>query len=134
MRVLLDTDVILDHLLQREPFAQAAGELLELSARGIIDGYISGITPINVFYIARRFMGRAELRQALSDLLLAVRVCPITHAVLSQALALPFTDYEDAVQHASAAPIKLDAIVTRNLKDYKNATLPVFSRQTYSIN
>lgn len=127
MRVLLDTDVVPDYLLEREPFAQAAGELLELNSQGIFDGYIAGITPINIFYIARKIMARDKLRQALSDLLLAARVCPITHAVLNQAMILPFTDYEDAVQHASATARQLDAIITRNLDDYSNATLPVFS-------
>lgn len=127
MRVLLDTDVILDYLLGREPFSQTAGKLLELNAQGAFDGYMSGITPINVFYIARKIMERDKLRQALNDLLLALRVCPINHDVLSQAFALPFTDYEDAAQCASAIASQLDAIVTRNLEDYKNATLPVFS-------
>jgi hypothetical protein len=72
-------------------------------------------------------MKRDQLMQALNDLLLAVHVCPITHDVLNQALALPFTDYEDAVQHASATASQVDAIITRNLDDYKHATLPVFS-------
>lgn len=127
MRVLLDTDVVLDHLLEREPFAQTASELLELNAQGVFDGYISGITPINVFYIARKFMGRDKSRQLLKDLLLAVSVCPITYDILNQAFALPFSDYEDAAQHACATASGLDAIVTRNLKDYQNATLPVFT-------
>jgi predicted nucleic acid-binding protein len=127
MRVLLDTNVVLDYLLEREPFVHTAGRLLELNVQGAFDGYVSGITPINVFYIGRRFLERDKLRQALKDLLFAVRVCPITHTVLNQAFALPFTDYEDAVQHASATASLLDAIVSRNLEDYKNATLPVFS-------
>lgn len=127
MRVLLDTDVVPDYLSEREPFAQTTGRLFELNVQGAFDGYISGITPINIFYIARKFTGRDKLRQALKDLLLTMRVCPVTHAVLSQALTLPFTDYEDAVQHAGATANSLDAIVTRNLKDYKSATLPIFS-------
>ena len=127
MRVLLDTNIVLDHLLEREPFAQSASELLELNAQGAFEGYVSGMTPINIFYIARKFMGHDKLRQFISDLLLAVRVCPITHEVLNQAFSLPFSDYEDAVQHACATASELDAIVTRNLDDYKSATLPVFS-------
>jgi predicted nucleic acid-binding protein len=127
MRVLLDTDVILDYLLEREPFNQTAEKLLELNAQGIFDAYISSITPINVFYIGRKIIERDKLKQALHDLLLAVSICPITHAALSQALNLPFADYEDAAQHASATTSHLDAIITRNLKDYKKATLPVFS-------
>src|SRR4051794_34526280 len=122
MRVLLDTDVVLDYLLAREPFAAAAGELFELSARGVCDGYISSITPINVFYLTRKDRGMAKARQAIIDLLTVAQVCPINQAILNDALALPFSDYEDAVQHACAAAAQLDGIVTRNLADYKNAT------------
>jgi predicted nucleic acid-binding protein len=127
MRVLLDSDVVLDFLLERAPFCEVAGELFELIARGACGGYISGVTPINVFYLMRKAKGIDQARQAISDLLIAVEVCPITQTVLEAAFALSFTDYEDAVQHASAAAAGLDAIVTRNLDDYKNAALPVYS-------
>lgn len=127
MRVLLDSDVVLDFVLERELFVEVAGELFELIAQGACDGYISGITPINVFYLTRKAKGIDKARQAVSDLLIAFQVSPITHMVLEDAFALPFTDYEDAVQHASATASSLDAIVTRNLDDYQNATLPVYS-------
>jgi predicted nucleic acid-binding protein len=127
MRVLLDTDIIFDFLLEREPFFQAARDLILLNTNGQFDGYISSITPVNLFYHGRKIVGAVQIRQGIGDLLKLVRVCPITHASLIQALSLSFVDYEDAVQHSSAAESGLDAIVTRNLKDYKNATLPVFS-------
>jgi predicted nucleic acid-binding protein len=131
MQVLLDSDVVLDFVLERKPFVEAAGELFELIARGACDGYISGITPINVFYLTRKARGIDKAKQAVSDLLIVFQVCPITYTVLTGAYALPFTDYEDAVQHASATASKLDAIVTRNLEDYKNATLPVYSPMNF---
>lgn len=127
MRVLLDSDVVLDFVLERKPFAEPAGELFELIALGACDGYISGITLINVFYITRKAKGIDKARQAVSDLLTVFLVSPITHRILEDACALPFTDYEDAVQHASATVGNLDAIITRNLDDYKNAALPVYS-------
>jgi predicted nucleic acid-binding protein len=127
MRVLLDTDVVLDVMLARVPFAQTSGRLLDLAEQGLFEAYISSITPLNVFYIARKAKSIGDLRQALKQLLQTVQVCPIDHSVLINAFTLPFTDYEDAVQNAAATASKLDAIVTRNLKDYKNATLPVFS-------
>jgi predicted nucleic acid-binding protein len=127
MRVLLDTDVVLDVMLARVPFAQTSGRLLDLAEQGLFEAYVSSITPLNVFYIARKAKNIGDLRQALKQLLRTVRVCPIDHSTLINAFTLPFTDYEDAVQHAAATASKLDAIVTRNLKDYKNATLPVFS-------
>lgn len=127
MRVLLDTDVVLDYLPEREPFAELAGQLFELIAQGTCDGYVSGITPINVFYLGRKDKGIVKARESVGYLLTAVRVCPVNQAVLNGASALPLADYEDAVQHASATTSHLDAIVTRNVSDYKNAPLPVFA-------
>ena len=97
------------------------------NTNGEFEGYISSITPVNLFYHGRKIVGAAKIRQGIADLLKLVRVCPITQASLIQALALPFADFEDAVQHASAAENDLEAIVTRNLKDYKNSTLSIFS-------
>ena len=102
MRVLLDTDVILDFLLERSPFFEASSELLELNANGIFDAYISGITPINVFYIGRKIVGAPKIRQGIADLLKLVRISSVTQESLEEALGLPFADYEDAVQHAVA--------------------------------
>lgn len=127
MRVLIDTDVALDLLMARAPFNKAAVELFELNEQGKFEGYVSASTPLNAFYIARKVKGDEGARRAIRQLLAEVRVCPITHAVLNDAFALPFTDYEDAVQHASATASGLEAIVTRNLGDYKNATLPIFA-------
>ena len=127
MRVLLDTDVVLDVIAERVPFAAAASELLDLGEQGLFEAYISAITPINIFYIARKAKSGANLRQAIEQLLQAVRVCPVDRSVLTDALISPITDYEDAVQHASAVAVGLDAIVTRNLGDYKNAALPIYS-------
>jgi predicted nucleic acid-binding protein len=127
MRVLLDTDVVLDVMLAREPFATEAVELLDLSEQGAFEAHVSAITPLNIFYIARKAKSAGDLRQAVQNLLLKVHVCTIDESILQDAFALPFGDYEDAVQHCCATASKLDAIVTRNLRDFKNATLPIFS-------
>lgn len=127
MRALLDTDVVLDVLLERVPFVADAEELLDLCRQGRFDAYVSAVTPVNIFYIARKAKSSGDLRQAISDLLRLVRVCPVDHAALVLAVNSPISDYEDAVQHACAEAAGLDAIVTRNLGDYGNAALPVFS-------
>jgi predicted nucleic acid-binding protein len=127
MRVLFDTDVVLDLLLDRAPFAADAAALFELHERGRIDGYVSGITVVNVFYVTRKLKGMETARLAVGELLKALGVCPVDGNVLGIARGLPFSDYEDAVQHACAEAGGLGAIVTRNLEDYKNAVLPVFS-------
>jgi predicted nucleic acid-binding protein len=127
MRALLDTDVILDFFLERELFVEDVAALLEANQRGGFDAYISASTPINVFYHARKFKGIAVARHVVSILLTSLPVCPIDRAILRAAETLPFSDYEDAVQLASATASGLDAIVTRNHSHYKNATLPIFS-------
>jgi len=127
MRILLDTDVVLDVVLAREPFAQKSAQLFKLHEQGKIDAYIAAITPINVFYITRKLKGADAARLAVELLLMSLAVCPLSHAVLDDAYKLRFGDYEDAVQHASAAASGLDTIVTRDIDDYKNATLPVLS-------
>ena len=127
MRVLLDTDVVLDVVLAREPFAQKSAQLFKLHEQGKIDAYIAAITPINVFYITRKIKGGQIARQAVELLLGSFAVCPLSHSVLDEAHKLTFADYEDAVQHASATAYGLETIVTRDINDYKNATLPVLS-------
>jgi predicted nucleic acid-binding protein len=131
MRVLLDSDVIFDFLLERQPFFPVARELMLLNTSGEFEGYISSITPVNLFYHGRKIVGAVKIRAGIADLLKLVRVCPIDHVSLEQALSLPFADYEDAVQHASAASSALDAIVTRNVGDYKNASLQVFTPDAF---
>jgi predicted nucleic acid-binding protein len=127
MRTLLDTDVVLDVILAREPFAKEAAQLFDLAEQGLFEPYISAITPLNIFYIARKAKAAPDLRQAIQSLVETVGVCPIDKSILSSAFDLRFVDYEDAVQHSSATAAGLEAIVTRDLHDYKYSTLPVFS-------
>src|SRR5438034_7756269 len=103
MRTLLDTDVVLDVILAREPFAKDAAELLDLGEQGLFEPYVSAITPLNIFYIARKAKAVRDLRQAIQSLLETVSVfCPIDKSILTSAFELRFVDYEDAVQHESA--------------------------------
>lgn len=127
MRVLIDTNIILDLFLQRPGFAEEAAALWEANGNRQIEGFVAAITPINLFYFARKTKGREQARQAVIDLLSSLRVCQLDQQTFQAALALPVSDYEDAVQIASAVNTPVEAIVTRNLKDYKNSPLPVYS-------
>ena len=127
MRVLFDTNVILDLFLDRPPFADDAAQLWQANVDGRLEGFVSVITPVNLFYIARRLKDRPTAFQAVGELLAAMSVCPVDQTILQTALTLPFTDYEDAVQHAAATSSGVQAIVTRNPKDFTGATVPVLS-------
>lgn len=126
-RVLLDTNVVLDIILDREPFVEAAAELWELNREGRFTGYISTITPVNVFYVTRKIKGVDVAQQAVTKLVTSLQICLIDSACLQKAVTSALIDYEDAVQYEAAVANGLDAIVTRNVKDYRAAALPVFS-------
>ena len=127
MRVLLDTNVILDLFLEREPFVNDAALLWRANEVRALSAYVSAITPVNLFYIGRKLKGRDVAFQVVQEMLSVMSIAPIHQGVLESSLELKFADYEDAVQYASAVAINLDAIITRNVGDFKNAQLPVFS-------
>jgi predicted nucleic acid-binding protein len=131
MRALFDTNVILDVFLRRDPFVTAAAALWQANEDKSFEGYVSGITPVTLFYIAAKIKGAQAARTAVRELLDTFRVCPIDTTILQSALALPLRDYEDAVQLASASASQMDAIVTRDTRDYAGATLPVLTPQDF---
>ena len=127
MRVLLDNDVILDFLLVRQPFFLQTDEIFVRLQNKEFRAYISTITPINAFYTTRKEKGKETALKAVEGLLKLVEVCRTNKSVLQNAFTLNFNDYEDAVQCASAIAENLDAIVTRNTKDYINSSVKVYS-------
>ncbi len=131
MRALVDTDVILDVLLARPQFVVDAKAVWQANEAGTFEGYISAITPVNIFYIARKLKGGESARQAVTEVLAAWQVCPVDAAILAAALKLSLKDYEDAVQHASASANHLEMIVTRNIEDYREATLPILAPSAF---
>jgi predicted nucleic acid-binding protein len=131
MRVLLDNDVVLDFVLEREPFFADAEMIFQHLDNGDIECYVSAITPINVFYTTRKLKDKDIALQAVKDLLVAIEVCRTDKIVLQTAFTLNFGDYEDAVQCANALAENLDAIVTRNVKDYKNSSITIYSPKEF---
>jgi predicted nucleic acid-binding protein len=127
MRVLIDTDVVLDLMLKRAAFFTDAFAIWQAGDQGRYERYIAAITPINAFYVARKFLGAPAARQAVGELLAATKVCAIDAYTLSSAHTSPISDFEDAVQIVSAQTQGIDAIVTRNGKDFAGAPLPVLT-------
>lgn len=126
-KALLDTDVSLDFILQRQPFFVEADEIFLRCSNGDFEAYVCNITPINIFYIGKKEIGRQPVIQAISDLLTLAKICKADSQILQTALTSPITAYEDAVQHECAVAENLDAIVTRNAKDFKNASIEIYS-------
>lgn len=130
MRVLIDTNIILDFLLQREPFVQDAELLFQAIAASQIFGYVTATTLTDIFYIARRHTHSVDLaRQAVSEILTAMEICSVNRAVLESALGSGLADFEDAVQIACALDRGLDAILTRDTQVFLTSPVPVLSIQ-----
>ncbi|RUR73784.1 PIN domain-containing protein [Chlorogloeopsis fritschii PCC 9212] len=127
MRVLIDTNIVLDFLLEREPFFSDAEALFQALGAGQVVGYFTATTLTDIFYIAKRQTQSIErARQIISIILAVMEICPVDRIVLEVALMSGLADFEDAVQIACAIAQGLDAIVTRD-RNFSNATMPVLS-------
>jgi predicted nucleic acid-binding protein len=130
MRVLIDTNIVLDFLLQREPFSQDAELLFQAIDVGEVFGYVTATTLTDIFYISRRHTRSIEqARQAVSETLTAMVICPVDRAVLELAFDSGLDDFEDAVQIFSAVAQGLEAIVTRDAQGFLSSPIPVLPIQ-----
>jgi predicted nucleic acid-binding protein len=126
-RVFVDTDVILDLLLARQPFFTASTELFLLIQNQQIDAFVSPLIFSNLFYILRKALSGPEAIAALRKLRLLVGVLPMDERTIDLALASAFLDLEDGFQYYAALSGGLDAFVTRNKRDFRTAQIPVLT-------
>ena len=127
MKVLIDTNIVLDLLLEREPFVEDAIALFEQVETGQIQGYIAATTITNIFYILRKAQGREAALQAISRISTGLEICAVDRPTIIQALASNLKDFEDGIQFACAVLSQLDAIATRDMSDLAGVSLPVWS-------
>jgi predicted nucleic acid-binding protein len=126
MIVLFDTDVILDLLLDREPFAEAAAEIFTEVEKENIAGYMCATTVTTVYYLATKGAGATKANKAIHKLLSLLEVAPVNRAVLEGALEGRFDDSEDGVVSEAAAQVGATAIITRNVRHYKKSSVPAY--------
>lgn len=124
-KVFLDTDVILDLLTQREPHFEPAVELFLEIQNKAIQAYTSPVVIANLFYILNRHFNRKKAIQSLMKLRTLVGVLNCGDHAIDSALSSDFTDFEDAVQYYTALENSIDILITRNIKDYKTATINI---------
>lgn len=127
MKILFDTNVVLDVLLDREPFATVAADLFMRVERRSLDGMLCATTLTTVHYLASRVIGKEKAQEQLIKLMALFEVAPVNRIVLEMALQAGFSDFEDAVLHEAARHIGAQGIVTRDSAGFKKASLPVYS-------
>jgi len=130
--IFIDTDVIIDFLAGRQPFAVDATLLFSLIERKKVKGYVSSLCFSNLYYVLSKAGSHEKVISSLRDLAAMVEIVNIDETVIKSALASPLKDFEDAIQyHACLATGKIGYLITRNIKDYKGASLPVMTPELF---
>lgn len=123
MRVLIDTNIILDVLCKREAFYEDSAKVWKLCEIKKITGVVSALSIPNIMYIMRKELDTERTKEILNSISLIFTIADLKTADLKKAAGMNFKDYEDAVQSACASRIKADYIITRNFKDFTESQI-----------
>ena len=127
MKILIDTNIVIDALTSREPWNESAEKIFIMAANNIVDMYITASSATDIYYLVRKHLHNAETaRQVMSKLYSLVGILEVKQEDCIDALASPITDYEDAVVEQVARRSGVECIVTRNQKDYELGLTKVF--------
>lgn len=124
MKILIDTNVILDVLCSRQDFVEDSLKVFKYCEAKQITGCISALSIPNIVYIMRKELDSEKIKEILTTLTSIFTVVDLRESDLLKAADMDFSDYEDALQSVCAARAKANFIVTRNIKDFKNSTIP----------
>jgi len=127
MNILFDTNVVLDVMLDRAPFSEPASQLLLLIEQGEITGFICATTVTTIHYLATKNLGKDPAKNQIKNLITLFNIAPVNRPVIEDALKSEFSDFEDAVIYHSARHVGVEAIITRDIKGFKNSELPIYS-------
>lgn len=133
MKLLVDTNVFLDVILERRELMRESASVLDAIEDGRARGYVSSHALTTIHYIVAKANGRAAAATAISDVLALCEVVAVNEADFHRALALGLKDFEDAVQVAAALHVGADFLVSRNEEDFKGAPIDVRSPATAAI-
>ena len=128
MKIMCDTNVILDVLLEREPFVEDSYKILKLCEEHKTDGFVSASSVTDIFYLVRKYTHSTELAyKAVGKLLEIVKVCSVTNNDVLIAFQQKAKDFEDCLVATCAKSIHCDCIVTRNKRDFEGLGIPMFT-------
>lgn len=130
-KVFVDADIVLDLLAGRNPFYGAAAALFSLADKRELEICVSALSFSNIHYILCREMPTTQSRRYLAKLKILVTVLPVTEKTIESALFSEFRDFEDGIQYFAAVENDVPIMLTRNLKDYKPATIPVMTAEQF---
>ena len=130
MKVLIDTNVALDYMLNRSDYSNA--KIIYLMAeQKLIVGYISASAITDIFFLAKGTLGKKHAKEALKKLLQVFKPAGVTDNHIYQALNLDWDDLEDSVQYIVGESFSSDYIVTRNTSDYSSGSIPAVTPEEF---
>lgn len=125
MRAIVDTNVVLDVLLEREPFVKPAVEVFRLAEESRIVAFICATTVTTIDYLLVKSLQKPKAREALHRLISLFEIATVNRPVIERALVSKILDFEDAVLNEAAQMAGADFVITRNTKDFVGSTLKV---------
>ena len=128
MKLMIDTNIILDVLLERAPHYEQSRRVLEMCEKKKIQGFISASTATDIFYLVRKALeSTEEAYNALGQILNCVKVLTVTNDDVNNAFIWHAKDFEDCLLATCTKSNKCDGIVTRNKKDFQAFDIKLFS-------
>jgi len=132
--VFIDTDVIVDFLTDRKPFSLESAKIFSLIDQKKIKGCVSALSFSNLYYVLKKFGPHKKVISSLQELSEMVDILKVDSHIIKSALTSDFKDFEDSIQYVTAQEHKeIDCIITRNIKDYKDSSLPVMTPETFLV-
>lgn len=125
MNAFLDTNVVLDFILNREGFAKEVAILFDLGEREKIELSLSSLSMNNIDYVVSKIASKKKSREIIIKLLSLVTILPVERSTIEKAAMCDFKDFEDAIQNYCAEEGGLRHIITRNVKNYKKSDLSI---------
>ena len=127
MKALIDGIIILDVLQRREPHVEASSKIWKLCETDQVEGFISALTFADLVYVMRKELTPDRIHEVMKKLVLIFHFTDLSVADMTEAAEMKWNDYEDAVQSATAKRVHADCIITRNIRDYLQSTVPAYT-------
>lgn len=131
MKVFLDTNVLIDYAAQRPPFCQAANAIFQLARMKHIEICASSLSFVTMVYVLRKQVTKEDLYRCLRGITSYVFITEVGQLEIHSAIRAEWNDFEDAVQYYSSLPKKIEAIITRNKKDFKSSNIPLMTPEDF---
>ncbi len=129
--VFFDTNIMIDVIGRRQPFCLPSLQIMSLADRGLLRIYVSAMSYATASFVIGRYNKDLNIHYEFSKFMQLTSMTPVDSLTVNDSIHSDFTDFEDAMQYFSALRENVDYIITRNKKDFKNASIPVLEPQEF---